>query len=99
MIVMLTTLLSISVTAETATFTVTGMDCGGCKKIVTKALCDDKIISATLSKCEVSVDEKTKTGTVILKSKDSVKIDAAMIESKIHASGENYKVSKTEISK
>ena len=91
--------LSITSFAETATFTVEGMHCGGCKKMVTKAVCNDTKISATLSDCKVTLDEKTKTGTVILKSKDSVKIDTAMIETKIHAAGENYKISKTEIVK
>jgi periplasmic mercuric ion binding protein len=89
--------LSISALAETATFTVEGMHCGGCKKMITKAVCSDSKISATLSECKVTLDEKTKTGTVILKSKETAKIDAAAIETAITSAGEDYKVSKKEI--
>ena len=99
MIVMLVTLLSITAAAETATFTVTGMHCGGCEKMVSKAVCDDKKISTTVSDCKVTVDEKTKIGTVILKSKDAVKIDVAFVEKTILGTGEDYKISKTEMTK
>ena len=95
----ITMALSITAFAETATFTVDGMHCGGCKKMITKAVCSDSKISATLSECKVTFDEKTKVGTVILKSKDSEKIDATVIEAAISSAGEDYKVSKKEIKK
>ncbi len=98
-IVFITMALSITALAETATFTVEGMHCGGCKKMVTKAVCNDTKISATLSECKVTVDEKTQIGTVILKSKDTSKIDTALVETAITSAGEDYKVSKKEIVK
>ncbi len=91
--------LSITSFAETATFTVEGMHCGGCKKMVTKAVCNDTKISATLSDCKLTLDEKTKIGTVILKSKDSVVIDTVAVETAIKSAGEDYKISKKEIVK
>ncbi len=98
-IVFIAMALSITAAAETATFTVEGMHCGGCKKMVTKAVCNDTKISAMLSECKVTVDEKTKIGTVILKSKETSKIDTAAIETAITSAGEDYKVSKKEIVK
>ncbi len=95
----ITMALSITGFAETATFTITGMHCGGCRKIITKAVCGNAKISATLSDCKVTLDEETKIGTAILKSKDSVVIDTAAVETAITSAGEDYKVSKKEIAK
>jgi copper chaperone CopZ len=99
MILFITFALSITAVAETATFTVDRMHCGGCRKMVTKAVCDDSKIAATVSECTVTVNEKTQTGTVILKSKDTTKIDTAAVEAAITSAGEEYKVSKKEIKK
>lgn len=85
--------------AETATITVEGMHCGGCKKMVTKAVCNDKKIAEDVAECKVSLDEKTKIGTVILKSKDTKTINISLVETAIQSAGEDYKISKKEITK
>jgi copper chaperone CopZ len=78
--------------AETATFKVEGMHCGGCKKMVTKAVCNDKAIAATLDMCEVSVDSKKKIGQVSVISKPESKLDMKAIETAIQSAGEDYKI-------
>ncbi len=98
-LLLITTLLSITAFSETATLTVDGMHCGGCKKMVTKAVCNDSKISESLSECSVSVNEETQKGTVILKSKESKTINIAAVEAAITSAGEDYKVSKKDIKK
>lgn len=78
--------------AETATFKVEGMHCGGCKKMVTKAVCNDKKISETLNKCDVSVDMKKEIGTVVVESKENLTLDKAAIQAAIQSAGEDYKI-------
>jgi copper chaperone CopZ len=82
--------------AETTTLTVEGMHCGGCKKMVTKAVCNDKKISEALSDCTVSVNEKTQIGTVILKTKEAKTLDLQLVETAITSAGEDYKIIKKE---
>jgi hypothetical protein len=95
-LLLITTLLSVSAFSETATLTVDGMHCSGCKKMVTKAVCKDAKIAETLENCEVTVDEKIEQGTVVLKAKDSKTIDMAAVEAAITGAGE-YKISKKDI--
>lgn len=95
-LLLITTLLSVSAFSETATLTVDGMHCSGCKKMVTKAVCKDAKIAETLASCDISVDEKIEQGTVILKAKDSKTIDMAAVEAAITGAGE-YKISKKDI--
>lgn len=99
-ILLLTTTLFLgSAFAETATLTVEGMHCGGCKKMVTKAVCNDSKIAETLASCTVTVNEKTQTGTVVLKSLDTKTIDMASVEKAINVAGEDYKIVKKDIKK
>ncbi len=95
-LLLITTLLSISAFSETATLTVDGMHCSGCKKMVTKAVCKDPKIAETLENCDVTVNEKIEQGTVVLKAKDSKTIDLAAVEAAITGAGE-YKISKKDI--
>jgi hypothetical protein len=44
-LLLITTLLSVSAFSETATLTVDGMHCSGCKKMVAKAVCKDAKIA------------------------------------------------------
>lgn len=95
-LLLITTLLSVSAFSETATLTVDGMHCSGCRKMVTKAVCKDAKIAETLETCDVSVNEKIEQGTVVLKAKDSKTIDMAAVEAAITGAGE-YKISKKDI--
>ncbi len=90
--IIILTFLSAIAQAETATFKVEGMHCGGCKKMVTKAVCDDKKIGEKLSKCEVSVDMKKQIGTVIVEGKNNAAVDTKEIEKAIQSAGEDYKI-------
>ncbi len=96
-LLLITTLLSVSAAfSETATLTVDGMHCSGCKKMVTKAVCKDAKIAETLENCDVTVNEKIEQGTIVLKAKDSKTIDMAAVEAAITGAGE-YKISKKDI--
>ena len=95
-LLLITTLLSVSAFSETATLTVDGMHCSGCKKMVAKAVCKDAKIAETLETCDVTVNEKIEQGTVVLKAKDSKTIDMAAVEAAIAGAGE-YKISKKDI--
>ena len=95
-ILLLSVITSITV-AETATITVEGMHCGSCKKMVTKAVCNDKKISADIAECKVSLNEKSKVGTIVLKSKTDKKIDMAAVETAITTTDSDYTISKKEI--
>ncbi len=98
-VLLLLTIITSITQAETATITVEGMHCGGCKKMVTKAVCNDKKISEDIAECKVSLNEKTKIGTVILKSKETKSVNMSLVETAIMGAGEDYKISKKEITK
>ena len=98
-ILLLSIVTSITSMAETATITVEGMHCGGCKKMVTKAVCNDTKISEDIAECKVSLDEKTKIGTVILKTKETKTVNMSLVETAILGAGEDYKIAKKEITK
>lgn len=83
--------------AETATFSVEGMHCSSCKKMIQQSVCKDKDISAKLESCHVELNEKTKVGTVTLISKDKSPIDLKKVESAITSTGDEYKVIKKDI--
>lgn len=84
--------------AETAKITIEGMHCGGCKKMITKNVCQDAALSPTFESCEVTkLDTKKQIGTLVIKSKKDTAIDMAGVEKAIQATGEDYKLTKKEI--
>ncbi len=83
--------------AESAKITVAGMHCGGCKKIVTKKVCENPQI--TFISCDVTVDVATQTGTVTITSKKGVPLNMSAIQSSITTAGEDYKITHTVVTK
>ena len=83
--------------AETATVTVDGLHCAGCKKMVQQKVCNDKEISAGLESCKVEMNSKTKVGTVTMVSKDKTSIDMKKVEAAIATSGDEFKIVKKEV--
>lgn len=83
---------------QTATLTVEGMHCGGCKKMVTKAVCEDAALASDFQSCEVTnVDTKTQIGTLVINYKKDATVDIDSVEKAIKTAGD-YKLTKKEIS-
>lgn len=86
-------LLSVSGFAETAEFTVEGVHCAGCSKLITKKVCDDPSVKAFAESCEVKlVDTKKQIGAIHIVSKADSKVDSEAIKKQLKAAGEDYKI-------
>lgn len=84
--------------AETATFSVEGMHCSGCKKMISAKVCDNEAIAKTSESCEVTVtDEKKQQGQVVIVTKKDSKVDVDAVKAGITAAGSDYKVTKVEM--
>ncbi|MBC7754364.1 MAG: hypothetical protein H7Z71_09020 [Moraxellaceae bacterium] len=83
---------------QTATLTVEGMHCGGCKAMITKAVCGDAALSSQFDSCEFTkVDTKAQVGTMVIKYKKDAKVDLDNVEKAINGAGD-YKLTKKEFS-
>lgn len=87
--------------AETATYTVEGMHCGGCKKMISAKVCDDPALKDKVESCKVSMlDEKKQTGQIVIVTKKDSKVDLTAVKATVHAgvkaAGEDYKITKEE---
>ena len=83
---------------QTATLTVEGMHCGGCKKMVTKAVCEDAALAPHFQSCEITnLDTKTQIGTLVINYKKDAPVDIDSVEKAIKTAGD-YKLTKKEIS-
>ncbi len=84
--------------AETATVTVNGMHCAGCKEAMTKNVCGNEAIAKTAESCEVKlVTDKKHVGQIHIVTKPGMKVDMDAVKTQIAANGEDYKVSKIEV--
>lgn len=84
--------------AETATMTVEGMHCSGCKKMITKKVCENEAIAKTAETCEVKlVNEEKQIGQITITTKKDTKLDVDAVKAGIKAAGEDYKLAKVEI--
>lgn len=73
--------------------TVEGMHCGGCKKMITKTVCEDAALKAQFESCKVElVDEKKQIGKISVKTKNNMPVDYKAIEAAVKKAGEDYKV-------
>jgi copper chaperone CopZ len=83
---------------HTATLTIAGMHCGGCKKIITKSVCEDVTLASSFQSCEITnLDTKKQIGTMVIKYKKEASVNIEGIEKAIHNAGD-YKITKKEIS-
>lgn len=81
--------------AETTDITVEGMHCSGCKKMISKKVCDDKDLAAKFESCKVElVDAKKQIGKISVTMKKDQTLDLAAVETAVKAAGEDYKVVK-----
>ena len=91
------TLTSAFAMAETGTFTVEGMHCSSCKKVITKTVCEDQEVAKFAESCEVKLtDEKKQLGQLTIVTKKDAKINEELVKAGVAKAGE-YKVSKVEI--
>lgn len=80
--------------SETAVFSIEGMHCGGCKKIVTKKICENTDLSQTFDSCEITaLDTKKQIGTLTIQVKKNNSLDIQKIEKLLTEAGD-YKVTK-----
>jgi copper chaperone CopZ len=78
--------------AETATYKVSGMHCGGCKTAIQDSVCKKM---PDLASCSVElIDTKKQTGKIVLVSKDGTAIDDKKVSELVTAVGE-YKATRT----
>jgi hypothetical protein len=84
--------------AETATMTVEGMHCSGCKKIITKKVCENEAVAKSAETCEVKlVNEEKQIGEITITTKKDVKLDVENVRAQLKAAGDDYKLAKVEI--
>lgn len=84
--------------AETATMTVEGMHCSGCKQIISKKVCENEAIKASTETCEVKlVNEEKQIGQITITTKKDVKLDVDAVKAQLKAAGDDYKLAKVEI--
>lgn len=90
-------LISSMALAETATITVEGMHCSGCKEMVKAKVCEDAAVKANAASCEVALtDEAKELGQITIVTKPETKVDMAAVEAGVKAAGE-YKVAKVDV--
>lgn len=78
--------------AEMIEYRVEGMHCAGCKKMITKSVCDDKEMNSQFEKCEVElVDAKKQIGKIKIKPKQGQTVDAKAVEASVKKAGD-YKI-------
>lgn len=83
--------------AETATITVEGMHCSGCKESVKAKVCGSDAVKANAESCDVKLtDEEKQIGEITIVTKPEKKVDMAAVEAGVKAAGE-YKVGKVEV--
>lgn len=92
------TLLSTLATAETATITVEGMHCSGCKAMIKESVCDDAALKPGFESCSVKmIDGKKETGQISIVTKKDVELDLAAVKAGVKKAGDEYKVTKEEV--
>lgn len=90
---------SLATDHQTASLTIEGMHCGGCKKMVTKAVCADAAMASNFESCEITnFDPKAQIGTLVINYKKDAAMDLDSVEKAIKTAGD-YKVTKKEFSK
>ena len=92
------TLLSTLSFAETATLTVEGMHCAGCKHEIKEKVCDDAALKANYESCTVKfTNQKKQTGELTIVTKKDAKLDLAAIKAGVKAAGDDFKITKEEV--
>lgn len=92
------TLTSTFAFAETATMTVEGMHCSGCKKIITKKVCENEAVLKSAETCEVKlVNEEKQIGEIVITTKKDMKLDVDNVRAQLKAAGDDYKLTKVEV--
>lgn len=81
-------------TSYTNEYTVEGMHCSGCKKMITKKVCEDATLSAQFESCQVELTDKEKQiGKITIRTKDHKPVNFAELEKAVKSAGEDYKLS------
>lgn len=92
------TLISSFAFAETATLSVSGMHCGGCKHEIKAKVCEAAGAKDTYESCTVEfTDQKKQKGEIKIVTKKDAKVDLAAVKAGVKAAGEDYKVTKEEV--
>ncbi len=92
------TLISSLVFAESATVSVSGMHCAGCKHEIREKVCNGAEAKEKYETCSVDfTNQKKQKGEIKISTKTDVKIDLALVKAGVKAAGEDYKVTKEEV--
>lgn len=91
-------LFSSMVFAESATVSVSGMHCAGCKHEIREKVCNGSEAKEKYESCSVEfTNQKKQKGEIKIVAKKDVKVDLAAIKAGVKAAGEDYKVTKEEV--
>ncbi len=84
--------------AETATLSIEGMHCSGCKDMITSKVCKNDEIAKTAETCEVKIlDEKKQIGQLVIVTKKDAHVNMDAIKAGVKAAGDEYKIAKVDI--
>ena len=92
------TLISSLAFAESATVSVSGMHCAGCKHEIREKVCESADAKEKYETCSVDfTNQKKQKGEIKITAKKDVKLDLALVKAGLKAAGEDYKVTKEDI--
>lgn len=92
------TFISSLVLAETATVTVEGLHCSGCKHEIREKVCDAASMKSNYESCSVEFsDKKKQIGQIKITTKKDAKIDLVVVKASVKAAGDEFKVTKEEV--
>ena len=92
------TLISSLAFAESATVSLSGMHCAGCKHEIREKVCNGAEAKEKYETCLVEfTSQKEQKGEIKITAKKDVKLDLALVKAGIKAAGEDYKITKEEV--
>lgn len=84
--------------AETATVSVSGMHCAGCKHEISSKVCESTEAKAQYESCTVEfTNQKKQKGQIKIVTKKDMKVDLAGVKAGVKAAGDDYKITKEEV--
>lgn len=84
--------------AETATVSISGMHCAGCKHEISSKVCESAEAKAQYESCTVEfTNQKKQKGQIKVVTKKDMKVDLAGIKAGVKAAGDDYKITKEEV--
>lgn len=92
-VILAISLISAVAFAETATLTIEGMHCAGCKSMITEKVCEEASAKTQYESCKVElIDAKKHIGQLTIVTKKDAKLDLTAVKANVKTAGSDYKV-------